>query len=132
MKDEAEPDQTEALQPLLDKIKATLGDRVKDVRASVRLADSPCCIVSDEAEPSLQMQQMLRAMGQKEMPAPKPTLEINPDHEIVKKLLARPEDPLATDAAWLLLDQALLLEGVALQDPAAFVGRLNRVLNQSI
>ena len=89
LKDEHEPDQSEALKPLLDKLKATLGDRVKDVRASVRLADSPSCIVSDEEEPSIQMQQMLRAMGQKEMPMPKPTLEINPDHEIVKKLLAR-------------------------------------------
>ena len=132
LKDEAEPGQTEALQPLLDKIKATLGDRVKDVRASVRLADSPSVIVSDEAEPSLQMQQMLRAMGQKEMPTPKPTLEINPDHEIVKKLLTRTADPVADDAAWLLFDQALLMEGVPLPDPAAFVGRLNRVLNQSI
>ncbi len=132
LKDEAEPDQTEALKPLLDKLKATLGDRVKDVRASVRLADSPSCIVSDEAEPSLQMQQMLRAMGQKEMPTPKPTLEINPDHEIVKKLLANPDDPALDDAAWLLFDQALLMEGVPLTDPAAFVGRLNRVLNQSI
>ena len=78
------------------------------------------------------MQQMMRAMGQKDMPAAKPTLEINPDHEIVKKLLARPDDALATDAAWLLLDQALLMEGVALQDPAAFVQRLNRVLSVSI
>ncbi len=92
LKDETEPDKTESLKPLLDKLKATLGDRVKDVRASVRLADSPSCIVSDEEEPSIQMQQMLRAMGQKEIPAPKPTLEINPDHEIVKKLLAHIED----------------------------------------
>jgi len=132
LKDEAEPDKSEALKPLLDKLKATLGDRVKDVRASVRLADSPSCIVSDEEEPSIQMQQMLRAMGQKEIPAPKPTLEINPDHEIVKKLLARKDDALAQDAAWLLLDQALLMEGVALKDPAAFVQRLNRILNLSI
>ena len=132
LKDAAEPDQSEALKPLLDKLKTALGDRVKEVRASVRLADSPSCIVSDEAEPSLQMQQMLRAMGQKEMPAPLPTLEINPDHEIVKKLLARPDDAVTTDAAWLLLDQALLMEGVALQDPAAFVGRLNRVLDKSL
>jgi molecular chaperone HtpG len=122
----------EALKPLLDKLKATLGDRVKDVRASVRLADSPSCIVSDEAEPSLQMQQMLRAMGQKEIPAPKPTLEINPDHEIVKKLLARSDDAITDDAAWMLFDQALLMEGVPLQDPAAFVQRLNRVLSLSI
>jgi molecular chaperone HtpG len=132
LKDEAEPDQAEALKPLLDKLKATLEGRVKDVRASVRLADSPSCIVSDEEEPSLQMQQILRAMGQKDMPAPLPTLEINPDHEIVKKLLARPEDATTEDAAWLLLDQALLMEGVPLKEPAAFVQRLNRVLAQSI
>jgi molecular chaperone HtpG len=98
----------------------------------VRLADSPSCIVSDEEEPSLQMQQMMRAMGQKDLPASLPTLEINPDHEIVKKLLARPEDKVAEDAAWLLLDQALLMEGVPLPDPAVFVGRLNRVLSLTI
>jgi molecular chaperone HtpG len=132
LKDEAEPAQAENLKPLLDKLKATLGERVKDVRASVRLADSPSCIVSDEEEPSLQMQQLMRAMGQANVPAPKPTLEINPDHEIVKKLLARADDALSQDAAWLLLDQALLMEGVPLQDPAIFVQRLNRVLNLSI
>jgi molecular chaperone HtpG len=132
LKDESEPDQAETFKPLLDKLKATLGDRVKDVRASVRLADSPSCIVSDEEEPSLQMQQMMRAMGQKDIPAPKPTLEVNPDHEIVKKLLARSDDAVTQDAAWLLFDQALLMEGVPLQDPAIFVQRLNRILNLSI
>ncbi len=131
-KDDAPPEQADAIKPLLEKIKATLGDRVKDVRASVRLADSPSCIVSDEDEASLQMQQMMRAMGQKDMPAAKPTLEINPNHEIVKKLLARSDDAMTEDAAWLLLDQALLLEGVQLQDPASFVQRLNRVLQSSI
>jgi molecular chaperone HtpG len=132
LKDAAEPDKGEALKPLIDKLKATLGDRVKDVRASVRLADSPSCIVSDEDEPSMKMQQMMRAMGQKDLPALKPTLEINPDHEIVKKLLARSDDKVAEDAAWLLFDQALLMEGVPLQDPAVFVQRLNRILNLSI
>ena len=132
LKDAAEPDKAESLKPLLEKVKATLGDRVKDVRASVRLADSPSCIVSDEEEPSMKMQQMLRAMGQKDIPALKPTLEINPDHEIVKKLLARPDDEVTKDASWLLLDQALLMEGVPLEDPAAFVQRLNRILNLSI
>jgi molecular chaperone HtpG len=132
LKDESEPDKAEALKPLLEKIKATLGDRVKDVRASVRLADSPSCIVSDEEEPSMKMQEMLRAMGQKDIPAPKPTLEINPDHEIVKKLLARPEDEVAKDAAWLLLDQALLMEGMPLEDPASFVQRLNRMMSLSV
>jgi molecular chaperone HtpG len=132
LKDEAEPDKTETMKPLLDKLKSILGDRVKDVRASVRLADSPSCIVSDEEEPSMKMQQMLRAMGQKDIPALLPTLEINPDHEIVKKLLARSDDPILQDAAWLLFDQALLMEGVPLKDPATFVQRLNRILNLSI
>jgi molecular chaperone HtpG len=132
LKDVDEADKAETLKPLLEKLKAILGDRVKDVRASVRLADSPSCIVSDEEEPSLQMQQMLRAMGQKDVPALKPTLEINPDHEIVKKLLARADDDLAQDAAWLLFDQALLMEGVTLQDPALFVRRLNHILALSV
>jgi len=132
LKDDEKADQTESLKPLLEKLKTILGDNVKDVRASVRLADSPSCIVSSEEEPSLQMQQMLRAMGQANIPAPKPTLEINPDHEIVKKLQARTEDSVAEDAAWLLLDQALLMEGVALKDPASFVQRLNRILGISI
>src|SRR5271156_6389369 len=80
LKDATEPDKGESLKPLIDKLKTTLGDRVKDVRASVRLADSPSCIVSDEDEPSMKMGQMLRAMGQKDLPALQPTLEINPDH----------------------------------------------------
>jgi len=136
LKDDSAPEQTaekaEALKPLLEKIKATLGDAVKDVRASSRLADSPSVIVSDEDEPSARMRQMMRAMGQKEIPEATPTLEINPDHEIVKKLLANPDDTRVADAAWLLFDQALLLEGVPLKNPSAFVQRLNRVLNQSI
>jgi molecular chaperone HtpG len=132
LKDEAEPDQAEALKPLLDRLRTTLGDRVKDVRASVRLADSPSCIVSDEEEPSAKMQQMLRAMGQKDIPELKPTLEINPNHEIVKKLLARTDDAVTEDAAWLLFDQALLMEGVPLKDPASFVQRLNRILTLSV
>ena len=132
LKDETDADKGDALKPLIDKLKATLGDRVKEVRASVRLADSPSCIVSDEDEPSMKMQQMLRAMGQKDLPELKPTLEINPDHEIVKKLLARSDDAVADDAAWLLFDQALLMEGVPLQDPAVFVQRLNRMLSLSI
>ena len=132
LKDESSAEKTEELKPLLDKIKAELGDAVKEVRASSRLADSPSVIVSDEDEPSARMRQMMRAMGQKDLPEPTPTLEINPDHEIIRKLLAHPDDARVADAAWLLFDQALLLEGVALKDPASFVQRLNRVLNQSI
>ena len=132
LKGTTEPEESEALKPLLEKLKGILGDSVKDVRASIRLADSPSCIVSDEDEPSIQMQQMMRAMGQKDLPPAKPTLEVNPDHEIVKKLLARPDDATAEDAAWLLFDQALLMEGVPLKAPALFVQRLNRILALSV
>jgi len=132
LRDDLEPDNQQEIQPLLDRIKATLGDHVKDVRASVRLADSPSCIVSGEEEPSMKMQQMLRAMGQKDIPSLKPTLEINPNHEIVKKLLAHTDSAVVEDAAWLLFDQALLVEGLPLQAPGSFVQRLNRVLNRSI
>ena len=78
------------------------------------------------------MRQMMQAMGQQNVPDLQPTLEINPDHEIIRKLLAELNHNNVDDAAWLLLDQALLLEGVPLKEPALFVQRLNRVLNQSI
>jgi molecular chaperone HtpG len=132
LKDDSTPGKAEELKPLLEKIKATIGEAVKEVRASSRLADSPSVIVSDEDEPSARMRQMMQAMGQKDLPELQPTLEINPDHEIIRKLLADPSNSKVEDAAWLLFDQALLLEGVPLKDPAAFVQRLNRVLNQSI
>ena len=132
LKDESAPEKAEELKPLLEKIKETLGGAVKEVRASSRLADSPSVIVSDEDEPSARMRQMMQAMGQNNMPDLQPTLEINPDHEIIKKLLGDPSHSKVEDAAWLLFDQALLLEGVPLKDPSAFVQRLNRVLNQSI
>jgi molecular chaperone HtpG len=132
LKDHSTLAKAEELKPLLEKIKATIGEAVKEVRASSRLADSPSIIVSDEDEPSARMRQMMQAMGQKNLPELQPTLEINPDHEIIRKLLADPSNSKVEDAAWLLFDQALLLEGVPLKDPAIFVQRLNRVLNQSI
>jgi molecular chaperone HtpG len=132
LKDDAVEDKSEDLKPLLEKIKSALGASVKDVRASIRLADSPSCIVTDEDEPSMKMQQMLRAMGQNQLPAMKPVLEINPDHEIVKKLLGSGNDDLVNDAAWLLLEQALLLEGLPVENPGAFVQRLNRVLSRAV
>ncbi len=132
LKDDSTPEKAEEIKPLLEKIKATLGDAVKDVRASSRLADSPSVVVSDEDEPSARMRQMMQAMGQKDLPELQPTLEINPDHEIIRKLLADPSSSKIEDAAWLLFDQALLLEGVPLKDPTTFVQRLNRVLYESI
>lgn len=75
---------------------------------------------------------MFKAMGQNQFPAPKPTLEINPDHEIVKKLLETKEDNVINDAAWLLFDQALLVEGLPVENPGSFVQRLNRVLVKAV
>jgi molecular chaperone HtpG len=132
LKDEADKDKSEDLKPLLEKLKSVLGDNVKDVKASMRLADSPSCIVSDEDEPSMKMQQMFRAMGRNEMPSLKPTLEINPDHEIVKKLLGSTDAALIDDAAWLLFEQALLIEGIPVENPGVFVQRLNRVLSRAV
>lgn len=120
------------IKPLLEKIKAALGDAVKDVVASSRLHDSPSCVVVDENDPTAQMQQMLKAMGQTEMPEIKPILEINPDHEIVKKMDGSSDEDLIKDASLLLLDQALLVEGVALKDPTEFARRLNRVMTQAL
>jgi molecular chaperone HtpG len=130
--DTAVKEKEDQLKPLLEKMKSVLGDRVKDVKASVRLADSPSCIVSDEDEPSMQMQQMLKAMGQSGAPSLKPTLEINPDHEIVRKLLGSSDESLIGDASWLLLEQALLIEGLPVDNPATFVQRLNRVLTRAV
>jgi molecular chaperone HtpG len=133
LKDEAAgEDKSESLKPLLEKLKAALGGSVKDVKVSTRLADSPSCIVSDEDMPSLKMQQMLRSMGQDQIPESKPILEVNPDHEIVKKLVDTTDEMLVNDTAWLLLDQALLVEGLPIESPAVFVQRLNRVLTRAV
>lgn len=133
LKSDEDKDKSEDLKPLIEKLKGALGAKVKDVRASMRLAESPSCIVSEEDEPSMKMRQMLRSMGQSAgLPDSKPILEVNPDHEIVKKLQAASDDSFVNDAANLLLDQALLIEGIALEDPAAFVQRLNRVLAKAV
>ena len=120
------------IEPLLKKIKKVLGEAVKDVVASSRLSDSPSCIVADENDPTMQMQHILKAMGQSEIPDIKPILEINPNHDIVKKLDASADDAIIEDAGWLLYEQALLIEGVELKKPAAFVKRLNRFMSQAL
>ncbi|MDR1575481.1 MAG: molecular chaperone HtpG [Treponema sp.] len=114
--------------PVIEKIKKALGERVKDVKLSRRLHDSPSCIVADENDPSLQMAQMLKAMGQTEMPDFKPILEVNGAHPIVAGLRDVDDEERVADVAGVLLDQALLVEGAKLKDPADFVKRLNRLL----
>jgi len=114
--------------PVIEKLKKALGDRVKDVKLSRRLHDSPSCIVADENDPSMQMAQMLKAMGQTTMPDIKPILEVNGEHPIVAGLKDVDDEVRIADTAGVLLDQALLVEGVKLKDPADFVKRLNRLL----
>ncbi len=108
------------------------GTCVKDVRASHRLADSPSCIVVDEHDPTMQMQQILKMMGNKDLPEVKPILELNPSHPIVTKLAAAQDEAVIDDMSRLLLDQALLVEGGELRDPAGFVKRMNRALEKAL
>jgi molecular chaperone HtpG len=115
--------------PVIEKIKKALGERVKDVKLSRRLHDSPSCIVADENDPTIQMAQMMKAMGQTEMPEIKPILEVNGDHPIVAGLKNVDDEGRIADVAGVLFDQALLVEGVKLKDPADFVKRLNRLLS---
>jgi molecular chaperone HtpG len=121
-----------AIDPLIQKVKKCLGDLVKDVRASTRLADSPSCIVVDEHDPTMQMQQILKAMGNRDVPEVKPILEINPTHPIVTKLAATQDEAVIDDMSRLLLDQALLVEGGEIKDPAGFVKRMNRALEKAL
>jgi molecular chaperone HtpG len=116
--------------PVIEKIKKALGDRVKDVKLSRRLHDSPSCIVADENDPSMQMAQMLKAMGQTSMPEIKPILEVNGEHPIVAGLKDIDDEERIADTAGVLFDQALLVEGVKINDPADFVKRLNRLLSR--
>jgi molecular chaperone HtpG len=114
--------------PVIEKLKKALGDKVKDVKLSRRLHDSPSCIVADENDPSMQMAQMLKAMGQTTMPDIKPILEVNGEHPILIALKDISDEERIADTAGVLLDQALLVEGIKLNDPSDFVKRLNRLL----
>jgi molecular chaperone HtpG len=115
-----------AMKPLLERLKQALGDRVKEVRVTHRLTDSPSCLVVGEGELSGNLERLLRAAGQK-APAVVPILEINPKHPLVKRVESEPDERLP-DWASLLLDEAMLAEGAQLPDPAGFVRRLNTLV----
>ena len=121
-----------SLKPVLKKMKKLLGDKVKDVKVSSRLNDSPSCIVADENDPTAQMQEMMRSMGQMDMPEIKPILEINPNHDIVSKLKDKTRQKSFDNIAYLLYEQALIQEGVKLEDPSGFVNRLNNVIKETL
>lgn len=132
LKSDDDRDREKKIEPLVKKIKDKLGDRVKDVKASTRLSDSPSCIVADENDPTVQMQSLLKAMGQGDIPEFKPILEINPDHEIIKKLESSSDESVIEDISFLLLEQAMIVEGVEIKDPNQFVARMNRVINKAV
>lgn len=113
------------LKPLVEKFKIVLDERVKDVRLSDRLVDSPSCLIADEHDMGGNMERILQAIGQ-DAPTAKPILEINPEHELVKKIDA--ESDSAEEWAKLLFDQAALAEGASLKDPSDFIKRMNRLL----
>jgi molecular chaperone HtpG len=115
----------EAAKPLLDKLKAALKERAKDVRVTTRLVDSPACLVMEEGDMSAHLARLLKQAGQ-DAPKAKPILEINPQHALIQRMSsdAAPFD----DLAQIVFDQAWLAEGGQLEDPASYVQRVTRLL----
>lgn len=117
----------EEAKSLIERVKTTLGDSVKEVRVTHRLTDSPACLVAGEHDLSGNMARILKAAGQN-APESKPILELNPTHKLVKRLENEAEEAKFSDLAHLVFDQALLAEGGQLNDPASFVKRMNSLL----
>lgn len=116
----------ENMKPLVERLTKSLGDRVKEVRVTARLVDSPACVVVDAHELSPHLRRMLQAAGQ-QAPETKPILEINPSHALVGRV-DQAQDEAFDEWAHLLLDQAMLAEGAQLEDAAGFVRRMNKLL----
>jgi molecular chaperone HtpG len=114
---------------VLKQAKEVLGDKVKQVRLTDRLTDSPACVVADEAAMSMHLQRLMMSAGQK-MPTMAPILELNPEHAMVRTLQETQDDSMFADWIYLLFDQALLAEGGQLEDPAGFVKRMNKYLKK--
>ena len=131
LEDQAQKDELEKaageLKDLTTKMKETLGDKVKEVRISQRLTRSPSCLVVEEHDMAVNFQKMLKAAGHA-VPSTAPILEINPQHPLVVRLNNETDVQRIADWTHLLFDQALLNEGGQLDDPTAFVQRLNDML----
>jgi len=125
--EESSKESVEADSALVEKIKQALGDIVKDVRSTTRLTSSPACLVSDEDDMSANLERILKASGQ-ELPMAKRILEVNPKHPLVRRLDAEADEAKLENWARMLFEQALLAEGGRLDDPAAFVKRMNDML----
>ncbi|NLE16792.1 MAG: molecular chaperone HtpG [Spirochaetales bacterium] len=130
LKEEKDAEKTKEAKSLVKKIKKALGDKVKDVVVSSRLAESPAVVVVDENDPSVQMQQILKSMGQSDFEDVKPILEINVEDPMIKKIDASDDTQYIEDLCSVLLDQALLAEGVMPKDPVAFTKKLHSLLSK--
>ncbi len=120
----------EALKPVVERVKTVLAEKVKEVRVTHRLTDSPSCLVVDEYGMSTHLERLLKQAGQK-VDSSKPILELNPEHELVKRLDREQSEDRFADLSALLFEQALLAEGGQLADPAQFVKRMNKLLLQA-
>ncbi len=131
LEDEAEKEEQKKVEDeyksLTEKIQAKLGDKVKEVRVTHRLTESPACLVAGEHDLSGNLERLLKAAGQK-TPDSKPVLEINPGHRLLQLLKAENDGTRFDDLTHVLFDQALLAEGGQLDDPASFVKRMNSLL----
>jgi len=116
-------------EPAVKKLKESLGDKVKDVRTTDRLTESPACLVSDQFDITGNMERILKQAGQ-DVPSVKPILEINPEHALVKRLAKMRSKEKITDFSDILFDQAILAEGALPEDPAGFVRKINSLLTQ--
>jgi molecular chaperone HtpG len=132
LKTEEDRGREKELDPFIARLKEILKDRVKDVKASTRLSDSPSCIVVDQADPTVKMQSILKAMGKFDFGDIKPVLEINPRHEIIRRLQKIEDQSILEDASIILLEQAMLIEGIKIENPATFVQRLNRLMERAL
>ena len=117
----------EAHQPLVERVRKALGDKVKEVRISHRLTSTPSCVVTDAHGMSSHMMKLMQAAGQK-VPEQKFILELNPEHALLKRIDGISDEALFTEWCDLLLEQAQLAEQGGLQDPSGFVARVNRLL----
>ncbi|MEQ3513730.1 molecular chaperone HtpG [Pseudoalteromonas sp. BZB3] len=123
----AQEESEKEIQGLVERIKTVLGDKVKEVRFTHRLTDSPACVVVDDNDMSSQMQKLMESVGQA-VPEAKPIFELNPEHQLVKHLNVEQDEEKFAQWSDVLLDQALLAERGSLKDPAAFVAKLNKLM----
>jgi molecular chaperone HtpG len=129
----AEEEIAKSYEGLAKELKDALGEAVKSVETTTELVDSPVKLKEDKEDQAYMMAQMMKQMGQGDgMPMPAPILQINPKHELIMKLKDSADQNLINDAAYVLLDQAKLFDGIELEDTAGFISKLNRIMTKAL